>query len=98
MALDPALADRICKAVDDGFDAQLDYLKTLVRFPGAGERTLPLDAFTDQIPRLRDLAESYPRLWKLYVFCSEEDRALRRHLQEMCLDALPEGCVNALRI
>ena len=33
MALDPALADRIVKAVDDGFDAQLDYLKTLVRFP-----------------------------------------------------------------
>lgn len=33
MPLDPALADRIAQAVDEGFDAQLDYLKTLVRFP-----------------------------------------------------------------
>ena len=67
-----------------------------MRFPGAGERTLPLDAFAEQIPRLRDLAESYPRMWKLYVFTSAEDKAVRRRLQEMCLAALPKGCRNAL--
>jgi hypothetical protein len=75
---------------------QLKEARTLVRFPGAGERTLPLDAFAEQIPRLRDLAESYPRMWKLYVFTSETDRAARRRLQEICLQALPAGCRNAL--
>ena len=75
---------------------QLKEAKTLVRFPGSGDRTLPLDAFVEQIPRLRDLAESYPRMWKLYVFTSEEDKAVRRALQQMCLDTLPKGCRNAL--
>ncbi len=74
---------------------QLKEVKTLVRFPGAGDRTLPLDAFSEQIPRLRDLAESYPRMWKLYVFTSLEDNAQRRQLQAMCLAALPKGCRNA---
>jgi uncharacterized protein len=74
---------------------QLKEAKTLVRFPGSGDRTLPLDAFADQIPRLRDLAESYPRMWKLYVFTSLEDRTLRQRLQAMCLAALPAGCRNA---
>jgi HD superfamily phosphohydrolase len=77
---------------------QLKEAKTLVRFPGGGERTLPLDAFVDEIPRLRDLRDAYPRLWKLYVFTSEPDRAVRRELQRMCLQSLPAGCVNALRI
>ena len=78
---------------------QLKEAKTLVRFPGSGERTLPLDAFSEQIPRLRDLAESYPRMWKLYVFTSVEDvedKVVRRRLQELCLAALPSGCRNAL--
>ncbi len=74
---------------------QLKEAKTLVRFPGVGDRTLPLDAFAEQIPRLRDLAESYPRMWKLYVFTSLEDRALRRRLQTMCMEALPAGSRNA---
>lgn len=77
---------------------QLKEARTLVRFPGAGDRTLPLDAFANEIPRLRDLRDAYPRMWKLYVFTSEPDKAVRRQLQEMCLSALPEGCVNALRL
>lgn len=77
---------------------QLKEAKTLVRFPGDGDRTLPLDAFVEDIPRLRDLAESYPRLWKLYVFTSVEDKAVRRRLQEVCLRALPVGCKNALAL
>ncbi|MCA8976034.1 MAG: HD domain-containing protein [Planctomycetes bacterium] len=77
---------------------QLKEVKTLVRFPGSGERTLPLDAFAAEIPRLRDLASSYPRLWKLYVFTSIEDRAVRRRLQQICLDALPPGCRNMLSL
>jgi uncharacterized protein len=74
---------------------QLKEAKTLVRFPGHGERTLPLDAFRGDIPRIADLADSYPRMWKLYVFTSLEDRAQRTRLQQMCLEALPRGCRNA---
>ncbi len=77
---------------------QLKEAKTLVRFPGEGERTLPLDAFAADIPRLADLSAAYPRMWKLYVFTSEPDKTVRRQLQEMCLAALPAGCQNALRI
>jgi len=77
---------------------QLKEAKTLVQFPGSGSRTMPLDSFVDEIPRLRDLADSYPRMWKLFVFTSVEDKAKRRKLQEMCLAALPAGCRNALVI
>ena len=77
---------------------QLKEARTLVRLPGAGDRILPLSDFAAEIPRLRDLEASYPRLWKLYVLTSARDRDVRRRLQEMCLEALPAGCVNALRL
>ena len=77
---------------------QLKEAKTLVRFPGEGDRTLPLDAFAADIPRLSDLGAAYPRMWKLYVFTSATEPDVRRRLQQMCLAALPAGCVNALRI
>ena len=77
---------------------QLKEARTLVKLPGTGDRTLPLADFADDIPRLQDLQESYLRLWKLYVFTSAEDRDVRKGLQEMCLEALPEGCRNALRL
>lgn len=77
---------------------QLKEARTLVRFPGAGDRTLPLDSFAADIPRLRDLRDAYPRMWKLYVFTSEPDKVVRRQLQEMCLQALPAGVTNALKL
>ena len=77
---------------------QLKEARTLVRFPGQGDRTLPLDAFAADIPRLGDLRDAYPRMWKLYVFTSESDKDVRRELQQMCLAEMPEGCMNALRI
>ena len=77
---------------------QLKEAKTLVRFPGVGDRTLPMDAFAADIPRLRDLRDAYPRMWKLYVFTSEQDKATRRQLQDMCLAAMPKGVANALRL
>jgi hypothetical protein len=77
---------------------QLKESRTLVRFPGHGQRTLPLDSFQQQIPRLADLAASYPRMWKLYVFSSATDRAVRRRLQRLCLEALPSGCQNAFAL
>ena len=77
---------------------QLKEAKTLVRFPGSGDRTLPMDSFAADIPRLRDLRDAYPRMWKLYVFTSEQDKNVRRQLQEMCLAAMPTGVANALRL
>ena len=77
---------------------QLKEAGTLVRFPGTDGEIQPLSNFADQLPRLRDLEQSYPRLWKLYVFANDADRDERRRLQQICLDALPKGCVNALRL
>jgi HD superfamily phosphohydrolase len=77
---------------------QLKEARTLVRVPSGGGRIAPLSDFAGELPRLRDLEESYPRLWKLYVLTSEADRDVRRALQGMCLEALPPGCVNALRL
>lgn len=77
---------------------QLKEARTLVRLPGSGDRIRPLSDFAEQVPRLRDLEQGYLRLWKLYVFTSERDAGIRRKLQEMCLQALPAGCVNALRV
>ncbi|MEM7202759.1 MAG: HD domain-containing protein [Planctomycetota bacterium] len=76
---------------------QLKEARTLVRLPGSGG-IRPLADFGADVPRLHDLAASYPRLWKFYVLTSERDRAARRRLQQMCLEALPAGCVNALRV
>ena len=77
---------------------QLKEAHTLVRLPGRGDTIVPLSAFASDLPRLQDLEQSYPRLWKLYVFTSEAAPKVRAGLQEMCLKALPAGCVNALRI
>ena len=77
---------------------QLKEARTLVRFPGTGGVLAPLETYADQVPRLRDLGESYPRLWKLYVFTSEPDVAARRKLQEVCLAHLPAGVTNALKL
>jgi HD superfamily phosphohydrolase len=77
---------------------QLKEARTLVRLPGSGDRTLPLSDFAEDIPRLQDLQESYLRLWKLYVFTSATESEVRRGLQELCLEALPKSCRNALRL
>ena len=76
---------------------QLKEARTLVRFPGQGGELTPLEEHVRDLPRLRDLRDQYPRLWKLYVFTSETDRAARRKLQELCLERLPASAVNVLR-
>jgi HD superfamily phosphohydrolase len=77
---------------------QLKEARTLVRFPGTEGAIEPLETYVDSVPRLRDLRDSYPRLWKLYVFTSEPDLEARRRLQQICLERLPAGVVNALRL
>lgn len=77
---------------------QLKEARTLVRFPGHGERIVPMRELAPEIPRLAELEAAYARLWKLYVFTSEPDHAVRRQLQQLCLAALPRGCANALSI
>ena len=64
----------------DEFDVLLwDYL-------GQGESSS--EDVPCEIPRLCDLADSYPRLWKLYVFTSLADRAAREGvLQHTKVDA-----------
>lgn len=81
---------------------QLKEARTLVRIPG-GDRdtetgTFPMSDFAGRIPRLDDLQASYLRLWKLYVFTSEADSAVRRRLQDLCLESLPSDCRNAFRV
>ena len=78
-------------------DMQLKEARTLVRMPECRERTRPLSEFTEEIPRLGDLQESYLRLWRLYIFTSETELDARRSLQSICAAHLP-GCVNALRL
>ncbi|MCC6782434.1 MAG: HD domain-containing protein [Planctomycetes bacterium] len=77
---------------------QLKEARTLVRFPGTEGAIEPLETYVDSVPRLRDLRDSYPRLWKLYVFTSEPELEARRRLQQICLERLPAGVVNALRL
>jgi HD superfamily phosphohydrolase len=74
---------------------QLKEARTLVRFPGHGDRIVPLRDLGADLPRLTELETGYARLWKLYVFTSIADREQRRELQRLCLAALPRGCVNA---
>jgi HD superfamily phosphohydrolase len=78
-------------------EMQLKEARTLVRFPGSGERILPLNLFRNEIPRIADLEESYRRLWKLYVFVCDPDPQVRKFVQERALAALP-GARNGLAV
>ena len=74
---------------------QLKEARTLVKMPGARDRPVPMSEFVRELPRLSHLQESYLRLWKLFVFTSDSDPAVRRRLQQLCLEHLPPGCHNA---
>ncbi len=77
-------------------EMQLKEARIHVRFPGeAGVR--PLSDFSDRIPRLGDLEDSYRNLWKFYVFSSESEPEGIRVLQEI-LDRELEGAVNVYRV
>ncbi len=66
---------------------QLKECATLVRFPGEDLRLL--SSFRDELPRIRDLEDSYLRLWKVYVLSSALDPEERRFLQNRVHEALP---------
>ena len=61
---------------------QLKEARIHVRWPGV-EGVQPLSGFTDRVPRLSDLEESYRNLWKFYVFTDAEDPALLAKVQEI---------------
>jgi hypothetical protein len=61
---------------------QLKEARIHVRWPGV-EGVQPLSSFTDRVPRLSDLEESYRNLWKFYVFTDAEDPALLAKVQEI---------------
>ena len=83
---------------------QLKEARTLVRVPALSAGVdrdgsiVPLEHHAGDLPRLGDLAASYPRLWKLYVLACGVDRSERRKLQDLVMAELPAGAVNALRL
>ncbi len=61
---------------------QLKEARIHVRWPGE-QGVQPLSQFTERVPRLSDLEESYRNLWKFYVFTDAEDPALLAKVQEI---------------
>ncbi|HHI79726.1 MAG TPA: HD domain-containing protein, partial [Planctomycetes bacterium] len=66
---------------------QLKECETLVRFPN--EELRSLSSYREELPRVRDLEDSYLRLWKVYVLSSATEREERKFLQERVGEALP---------
>jgi HD superfamily phosphohydrolase len=74
---------------------QLKEAATHVRWPGeAGVR--PLSQFSDRVPRLADLEESYRDLWKFYVFADETDPRLLAKIGELAAGEFP-GATNVYK-
>ncbi|QCK86899.1 ArgE/DapE family deacylase [Phreatobacter aquaticus] len=70
MPLDEALAAKILKAVDDGFEAQIEYTKTLVRYPSRRGEEHAVQDFIFQEMRRRGLT--------MERFAMDEE-AIKRH-------------------
>ncbi|QCI67720.1 ArgE/DapE family deacylase [Phreatobacter stygius] len=70
MSLDAALAAKILKAVDDNFDRQMEFTKTLVRFASLRGAEGPCQDFV--------YAEMDKRGWSMDRFAMDED-AIQRH-------------------
>jgi hypothetical protein len=71
---------------------QLKEAKLHVRWPRV-DGVKSLSEFAGEVPRLRDLEESYRNLWKFYVFVSSDDAAVLRKTREVCALEFP-GAVN----
>jgi hypothetical protein len=69
---------------------QLKEAFTHVRWPGA-EGIRPLAEFSDRVPRLADLEQSYRNLWKFYVFADSDDPAVLARVAEIAQGEFPEA-------
>ena len=74
---------------------QLKQAKVLVQWPGE-EGLAPLSQFSDRVPRLADLEQSYKRMWKFFVFALTNSPLVLEAVAEACADVFP-GAVNLLR-
>lgn len=75
---------------------QLKEARTHVRWPGE-DRLRPLADFADRVPRLKDLEESYTRLWKFYVLTSEGEANAIQRIQRILAEELPDA-TNVYRV
>lgn len=71
---------------------QLKEARIHVRWPGE-EGVRPLSAFSERVPRLKDLERSYRDLWKFYVFADSNDPAVLAKVQEIAAAEF-EGASN----
>ena len=75
---------------------QLKEARIHVRWPKE-EGVRPLSDFSDRVPRLADLEQSYRNLWKFYVFADEGDPGLLAKVQEIARQEF-EGATDAYRL
>lgn len=69
---------------------QLKEAQTHVRWPGQ-EGVRPLSEFSERVPRLADLEQSYRNLWKFYVFADTRDPELLAKIGELARAEFPEA-------
>lgn len=69
---------------------QLKQAKMLVHWPGA-QGLAPLADYADQVPRLRDLEQSYTRGWKFYVHALSSDPQELAVASDVCAEFFPEA-------
>lgn len=69
---------------------QLKQAKMLVYWPGSSQLA-PLADYADDVPRLRDLEQSYTRGWKFYVHALTSDAGELAAAQEICAEFFPEA-------
>lgn len=74
---------------------QLKEAATHVRWPGE-DGVRPLSHYSDRVPRLADLEQSYRDLWKFYVFADETDPRLLAKIGEIAAGEFP-GATNVYK-
>lgn len=74
---------------------QLKQAKLLVHWPGT-EGLSSLSDYADQAPRLKDLEQAYPRMWKFYAHVLSDDPQDLAEAGRLCEEIFPQA-VNVLR-
>jgi len=73
---------------------QLKQARMLVRWPGESELA-PLSQYSQHVPRLADLENSYQRMWKFYVLALTSNKDHLSKLGELAAEFFP-GTTNVL--
>jgi len=67
---------------------QLKQAKMLVHWPGT-EGLSSLSDYAEQAPRLKDLEQAYPRMWKFYVHVLSDDPKELAAAGQLCAEVFP---------